>query len=54
MNGNKINNTSEYWAEMDFDVSSYCISWDTEKAKQYLNENGTGFIYRDIVLANKC
>lgn len=50
---NTINNTSEYWAEMDFDVSSYCIRWDTEKAKQYLEVNGTDFIYRYVLLANK-
>ncbi|MDV7698685.1 hypothetical protein N6B72_17305 [Chryseobacterium soli] len=53
MNSNKINNTSEYWAEMDFDVSSYCISWNTEKAKQYLEENEEDFIYRYVLVANK-
>ncbi|MFC7348972.1 hypothetical protein ACFQO9_19820 [Chryseobacterium zhengzhouense] len=53
MNGNKINNTSEYWAEMDFDVSSYCIRWDTEKAKQYLEEHEQDFIYQYVLVANK-
>lgn len=53
MNGNKINNTSEYWKEMDYDVSSYTIDWNNENAKQYLEENEEDFIYQYILLANK-
>ncbi|MEJ5102667.1 hypothetical protein [Chryseobacterium sp. MYb328] len=53
MSDHKINNTSDYWKEMDFDVSAYTINWNTEKAKRYLEENEANFICQYVLLANK-
>lgn len=53
MSNHKINNTSEYWKHMDFDVSAYTINWGTEKAKRYLEENEADFICQYVLLAHK-
>lgn len=53
MSGKKINNISEYWKHMDFDVSAYTIMWNTTESKIFLEEKTLDFIYVYILLTYK-
>ncbi|WP_133147505.1 hypothetical protein [Chryseobacterium aquaticum] len=53
MNGNKTNNTSEYWKEMDYDVSTFTISWNSKESQIFLENKTSDFICSYILLTNK-
>ncbi|ANF52036.1 hypothetical protein A0O34_16610 [Chryseobacterium glaciei] len=53
MNGNKINNVSEYWKYMDYDVSSFKISWNTKESQMFLEDKTSDFICSYILLTYK-
>ncbi|UKB82404.1 hypothetical protein LF887_15475 [Chryseobacterium sp. MEBOG06] len=53
MNGNKINNVSEYWNHMDFDVSAFTIKWNTKESQILLEDKTSDFICSYILLAFK-
>lgn len=53
MNGDKINNTSEYWKEMDYDVSAFNISWNTKESQMFLEHKTSDFICSYILLTYK-
>lgn len=53
MNGNKINNVSEYWKYMDYDVSSFKCSWNTKESQMFLEDKTSDFICSYVLLTYK-